>query len=54
MHRVTITKKGDYTEQKWIRKKKREFVKLHIAADALSPKRSYRFVQQTCAEDQVV
>ena len=30
---LTITKKGDYIEQKWIRKKK-EFVKLHIAVDA--------------------
>ena len=27
---LTITKKGDYMEQKWIRKKK-EFIKLHIA-----------------------
>ena len=27
---LTITKKGDYIEQKWIRKKK-EFIKLHIA-----------------------
>lgn len=35
---LTITKKGDYTEQKWIREKKREFVKLHIAADAKSKK----------------
>ena len=26
---LTITKKGDYIEQKWIRKKK-EFIKLHI------------------------
>ena len=34
----TITKKGDYIEQKWIRKKK-EFVKLHIiAVDAKSQK----------------
>jgi hypothetical protein len=30
-----ITKKGDYIEQKWIRKKK-EFIKLHIAVDAKS------------------
>jgi hypothetical protein len=30
---LTITEKGDYTEQKWIRKKKREF-----AADAKSKK----------------
>jgi Transposase DDE domain len=29
---LTITKKGDYIEQKWIRKKK-EFIKLHIAVD---------------------
>ena len=34
---LTITKKGDYIEQKWIRKKK-EFIKLHIAADAKSNK----------------
>jgi DDE family transposase len=34
---LTITKKGDYIEQKWIRKKK-EFVKLHIAVDAKSEK----------------
>jgi hypothetical protein len=33
----TITKKGDYIEQKWIRKRK-EFVKLHIAVDAKSKK----------------
>jgi len=32
---LTITKKGDYIEQKWIRKKK-EFIKLHIAVDAKS------------------
>ncbi len=34
---LTLTKKGDYIEQKWIRKKK-EFVKLHIAVDAKSMK----------------
>jgi len=34
---LTITKKGDYIEQKWIRKKK-EFIKLHIALDAKSDK----------------
>jgi len=34
---LTITKKGDYIEQKWIRRKK-EFVKLHIAIDAKSKK----------------
>jgi hypothetical protein len=34
---LTITKKGDYIEQKWIRKKK-EFIKLHIAVDARSEK----------------
>ena len=34
---LTITKKGDYIEDKWIRKKK-EFIKLHIAVDALSKK----------------
>ena len=27
---LTISKKGDYIEEKWIRKKK-EFIKLHIA-----------------------
>jgi hypothetical protein len=32
---LTITKKGDYIEQKRIRKKK-EFIKLHIAVDAKS------------------
>ncbi|MGB7638555.1 MAG: IS5 family transposase [Nitrososphaeraceae archaeon] len=34
---LTITKKGDYIEQKWIRKKK-DFIKLHIAVDAESKK----------------
>jgi hypothetical protein len=34
---LTITKKGGYIEQKWIRKKK-EFIKLHIAVDAKSEK----------------
>lgn len=34
---LTLTKKGDYIEQKWIRKRK-EFVKLHIAVDAKSEK----------------
>src|SRR6476469_7491513 len=35
---LTITKKGEYyIEQKWIRKKK-EFIKLHIAVDAKSKK----------------
>jgi hypothetical protein len=34
---LTISKKGDYIEEKWIRKKK-EFIKLHIAADAKSKK----------------
>src|SRR5262249_17049160 len=33
---LTITKKGDYIEQKWIKKK--EFIKLHIAVDAKSEK----------------
>jgi IS5 family transposase len=33
----TLTKKGDYIEQRWIRKRK-EFVKLHIAVDAKSEK----------------
>src|SRR5712691_5489222 len=34
---LTVSKKGHYIEQKWIRKKK-EFVKLHIAVDANSKK----------------
>ncbi|MGH9976819.1 MAG: IS5 family transposase [Nitrososphaeraceae archaeon] len=34
---LTVTKKDDYIEQKWIRKKK-EFIKLHIAVDAKSKK----------------
>jgi len=34
---LTVSKKGDYIEQKWIRKKK-EFIKLHIAVDAKSKK----------------
>jgi Transposase DDE domain len=34
---LTLTKKGDYIEQRWIRKRK-EFVKLHIAVDAKSEK----------------
>ena len=34
----TITKKGDYIEQKWIRKKK-EFIKLHIAVDDAKSKK---------------
>ena len=34
---LTISKKGDYIEEKWIRKKK-EFVKLHIAVDEESKK----------------
>jgi hypothetical protein len=34
---LTVTKKGDYIEEKWIRKKK-EFIKLHIAVDAKSEK----------------
>jgi hypothetical protein len=33
---LTVSKKGDYIEEKWIRKK--EFIKLHIAADAKSKK----------------
>ncbi|MGC1927426.1 MAG: hypothetical protein WA667_00500 [Candidatus Nitrosopolaris sp.] len=32
---LTVSKKGDYIEEKWIRKKK-EFIKLHIAVDAKS------------------
>jgi hypothetical protein len=35
---LTISKKGDYIQAKWIREKK-EFVKLHIAVDE---KRWYR------------
>ena len=34
---LTISKKGDYIEEKWIREKK-EFVKLHIAVDEKSKK----------------
>jgi hypothetical protein len=34
---LTVSKKGHYIEEKWIRKKK-EFVKLHIAVDAKSKK----------------
>ncbi|MFZ0223256.1 MAG: transposase, partial [Candidatus Nitrosopolaris sp.] len=34
---LTVSTKGDYIEEKWIRKKK-EFIKLHIAADAKSKK----------------
>ncbi|MRN40483.1 MAG: IS5 family transposase [Nitrosopumilales archaeon] len=34
---LTVSRKGHYIEQKWIRKKK-EFVKLHIAVDAKSKK----------------
>lgn len=34
---LTVTKKGDYIEQKWIRTKK-EFIKLHIVVDAKSEK----------------
>jgi hypothetical protein len=34
---LTVSKKGDYIEEKWVRKKK-EFIKLHIAADAKSKK----------------
>ena len=34
---LTVSKKGDYIEEKWIRKKK-EFVKLHIAVDTKSKK----------------
>jgi Transposase DDE domain len=35
--RPGLSRKGDYIEEKWIRKKK-EFVKLHIAVDAKSKK----------------
>jgi hypothetical protein len=34
---LTISKKGDYIEEKWIRQKK-EFIKLHIAVDEESKK----------------
>jgi hypothetical protein len=34
---LTVSKKGDYIEEKWIRKKK-DFIKLHIAVDAVSKK----------------
>jgi hypothetical protein len=34
---LTISKKGDYIEEKWIREKK-EFFKLHIAVDEKSKK----------------
>ena len=34
---LTVSKKGNYIEEKWIRKKI-EFIKLHIAADARSKK----------------
>jgi hypothetical protein len=34
---LTISKKGDYIEEKWIRKKK-EFIKLHISVDEESKK----------------
>ncbi len=34
---LTISKKGDYIEEKWIREKK-EFIKLHIAVDEESKK----------------
>ncbi|MGA9168812.1 MAG: hypothetical protein WBZ20_01550, partial [Nitrososphaeraceae archaeon] len=34
---LIVSKKGDYIEEKWIRKKK-EFVKLHITVDAKSKK----------------
>ena len=33
----TVTKKGDYIEEKWISQKK-EFIKLHIAVDEISEK----------------
>jgi len=29
---LTVSKKGDYIEEKWVREKK-EFIKLHIAVD---------------------
>jgi IS5 family transposase len=34
---LTISKKGDYIEEKWIREKK-DFIKLHIAVDEKSKK----------------
>lgn len=42
---LTVSKKGDYIEEKWIRKKK-EFIKLHIAVDAKSKKvKSFRITR---------
>ena len=44
---LTVSRKGHYIEQKWIRKKK-EFVKLHIAVDAKSKKvASFRITKGT-------
>jgi hypothetical protein len=34
---LTVSNEGDYIEEKWIRKKK-EFIKLHIAVDERSEK----------------
>jgi hypothetical protein len=34
---LSVSKMGDYIKEKWIQKKK-EFIKLHIAADAKSKK----------------
>ena len=39
---LTITKKGNYIEQKWIRKKK-EFIKLHVAVDDAKSKKVVSF-----------
>ena len=35
---LTISKKGDYIEDKWKREKKKEFEKLHISVDEKSKK----------------
>ena len=35
---LTVSKKGDYIEDKWKREKKKEFVKLHISVDEKSKK----------------
>ena len=34
---LTVSNKGDFIEEKWIRKKK-EFIKLHFAVDEMSEK----------------
>src|SRR6476660_675896 len=39
---LTVSKKGDYIEEKWIREKK-EFIKLHIAVDDEKSKKVISF-----------